>query len=504
VNQRWRRIAIFAAFLARSLPAETISGRVLEDHSGAPLASADVRVFRVGAHEAAADLETDAAGRFGASDLPPGEYRVEVSKRNYIGATTLVRAGGSPLVRLVRCGVMAGQIGDQHGQPVTGAHVFAMPFGGASVTAHAEADEKGKYRLNNLPPGRYAVAVTYGASTMAVGSSGSAAVLPEVGSGVLFYPDNTQPRPFTVAGGEEYRNVDFAVTPGALSSVSGKVDKASANGRFWLALTPIGQPALAAAVTQAEPDGSFHFEGIPVGSYNLFAAGPANARSTQGAILGPEPLFARVRVDISGQTIEGLSPGVESGRSVDFALRAAHAGGSKTCPASAQVRLTSLEDWAVAFEYAAEVGPQGTRIDRLAPARYRIDVENLGDRCYAAASQILDLTRERGSEPVEVLVTPAGEIRGLLTGAAADVGYAVVLLPSAPGTDDAIRVAFPDHEFRFGFAGLRPGPYRIAAHDTGEDAKVRWVPNLAQMIEIRVPGGVPTDVELPAPRLEKP
>ena len=501
----WRLIAVFATLLARSGSAETIGGRVLEDHSGAPVASADVRVFKVGVREAVADLDTDGDGRFRASDLAPGEYRLDVSKDNYVAATVRIRTGGETLsVRLVRCGVIAGLVVDQQGQPVTSAYVFAISSVRASAAAHARVDERGRYRLYNLPPGRYAVAVAYGASTMAIGSTGSAAGLSDLGSGVLFYPNNTQPRLFAISGGEEHRNIDFNVTPGTLASVSGKVEQASANGRFWLALTPVGRPELAAAVTQAEPDGNFRFEGIPVGSYYLFASGPANARSAQGAVLGPEPLFARTSVDVVGHAIEGLSLAVERGRSVDFVLRAVHAEGGDACPPSAQLSLTSLEDWGVMFAYRTQVGPQGARIDRLAPGRYRIEVEKLGGRCYGTVSQILDLTGEPDSKPVEVPVAPAGEIRGRLTGAAAAVRYAVMLLPSEPDKDDTLQVVFPDREGRFGFTGLRPGPYRIAAQRAAEDPKARWVSDLALMVEIRVPGGVPTDVELPAPKLEKP
>ncbi len=501
----WWLIVAFASMMARSGQAEPIDGRVLEDHSGAPVISADVRVFKLGAREVVADLDTDGDGRFRAPDLAPGEYRLEISKRNYIGATVHIRTGGGSLfVRLVRCGVISGQIADQQGQPVTGAYVFAMPFARAAAAGHALVDDLGRYRLYDLPPGRYAVAVAYGASTMAVGSTGSAAALPEAGSGVLFYPDNTQPRFFAISGGEEHRNIDFTLTPATLASISGKVEHAFPDGRFWLALTPVGQPALAAAVTQAQPDGSFQFQGIPTGSYYLFAAGPANARGAQGALLGPEPLFARMHVDVVGQNIEGLSLAAKSGRSVEFVLRAARAGDGDACPRSGQVRLISLEDWAVMFAYRAEIGPQGAMIYHLAPGRYRIEVEGLGNRCYSAATQTLDLTRETDAKPVEVLVTPAGEIRGRLTGATADVRYTVVLLPSEPDRDDTLQIAFPGREGRFEFAGLRPGRYRIAAQPAEKDLKARWVSDLALMAEIRVPGGVPTDVELPAPKPEEP
>jgi hypothetical protein len=58
-------------------------------------------------------------------------------------------------------------------------------------------------------------------------------------------------------------------------------------------------------------------------------------------------------------------------------------------------------------------------------------------------------------------------------------------------------VAFADEQGRFEFAGLRPGHYRIAAQLAAGAAKARWVNDVAHMIEIDVPGGILTEVELP-------
>ena len=63
--------------------------------------------------------------------------------------------------------------------------------------------------------------------------------------------------------------------------------------------------------------------------------------------------------------------------------------------------------------------------------------------------------------------------------------------------DDLARLAFPDEAGRFEFAALRPGRYRIAAQLAAGAAKARWVSDIAHMIEIDVPGGTPTEVELP-------
>jgi protocatechuate 3,4-dioxygenase beta subunit len=58
-------------------------------------------------------------------------------------------------------------------------------------------------------------------------------------------------------------------------------------------------------------------------------------------------------------------------------------------------------------------------------------------------------------------------------------------------------LAFTDEQGHFEFAGLRPGRYRIAAQPAAGPAKARWVADFAHMMEIDVPGGVPTELELP-------
>ena len=44
-------------------------------------------MVKLGAPGLAADLETDGEGRFLAPELDPGEYRIEISRPNYVSAT---------------------------------------------------------------------------------------------------------------------------------------------------------------------------------------------------------------------------------------------------------------------------------------------------------------------------------------------------------------------------------------------------------------------------------
>jgi len=507
------KLAVLAA-LAATARADTLAGRVVEDHTGNPLASVEVKIFRTGSRYLAADLETDPEGKFEAPGLPAGEYRIEAAKANYVPSTVRPRsANATLLVRLVRCGIITGQVSDAQGQPLTGATVYALPkpAGGGPFRPFVElgqgnytlVDEQGQYRLFNLPPGEYAVAVAYGASTLAVGSSGSARVHPGVGCGVQIYPVSTRPQIFPVSGGEEYANIDFSIAPGAVFTVSGKVD--APPGVYWVALTPVDSPALAAAVTQSERNGTFKLEGVPPGSYQITGAGPSNARSAMGGIMGKDPLYGRSRVDVGGDT-EGVTITLQKGRTATVVLRVEELKdapqGAHACPATAEVAISPLEDWAAYLQRTVPVSVgQPQTIDNLAPARYRMTAAKLGDACYQAAEAVLDLTGSASPTAMPVMVAAAGSIRGQLEGTPSAEDWTVTLVAADPlAGEQPVRAALPDAEGKFTFAGLQPGRYRIAAQRVPAGGPAaRWVSG-AGMTEIQVAAGKPTEIKLPLRR----
>jgi hypothetical protein len=109
---------------------------------------------------------------------------------------------------------------------------------------------------------------------------------------------------------------------------------------------------------------------------------------------------------------------------------------------------------------------------------------------------VVDLNRDSGG-PVTVELGASGAIRGTLRGAANAKDFAVMLVVEEASGDDPARLAFPDEAGRFEFEGLRPGRYRIAAQLAAGAATAHWVSDIAHMIEIDVPGGTPTELELP-------
>lgn len=474
-------------------------------------------MVKLGAPGLAADLETDGEGRFVAPELDAGEYHIEISRPNYVSATLRLNLTGAELsstVRLIRCAAVTGQVTDRGGQPVRGATVFALakpagetpPERDFTPGHYSAADARGNYRLFNLPPGQYQIAVSYGASSTTVGSMGDTPAATAYGSGFQFYPSNARPQWLALAPGEERRNLGFQVYGAALFSLSGKVDFADPKASFWLALSSPEQPAIAVAVAIADKTGNFRFNGIPSGSYNLFASGPAGGYGGRGAVLAADPVFVRVPVTIGGQNVAGLRVAPEKGRPVRFTLRLASSssGGPAACPTAAKLALSPTEDWAANIGATVNVKSGSEETVSLAPSRYSMTVSGLGETCVNVSEPVLDLTGAGAANPVTISIAPAGSIRGRLdTGGQPPSDFAIVLT-SADSLDPANRVlaTVPDAASKFAFTNLRPGKYRIAAHPAGEATSARWLAD-AQTLEVEMRGGSTVEIDLAAPAPEK-
>lgn len=476
-----------------------LDGRVVQDHSGAAVGSAEVRVLRAGDRVLIADLESDSQGRFQAAGLAAGRYRIEISKSNFVGVEAEVRVAAegatAAVVRMVRHAVITGQAFDQDGRPLAGARVRAIRQttpGVLRVTSAgswpktAAVDEQGRYRLTGLAPGAYVVALTFGASTDAMGMTGNAMTRAVAGSGYQLYPSNAKPMVFQIEGGEEQAGIDFALPLTPLGEVRGKLELPAGQqgGRFWVALTPADQTGLAVAVTEADRDGTFHFSGVPGGAYHVLAAGPTTGRGPRGAILGNEPWFGRTQIQTGPQDVEGVAVAMEKGRQVTLQLKVDPA--ATGCAAAAEVTLAALEDWGSDVDRHVTVRIGGPTVVRdLTPARYQVSVRQEGGACYGAAETTLNAG---AVETVELRLAEAGKIRGRL--ASAKGGEVVVL--SGDAAVGTVRSVTPGEDGSFQFSGLAPGRYRVAARAAG--GRVRWIGSAPGAQEVQVQPGKTVEV----------
>jgi hypothetical protein len=479
---------------------------VVQDDNDAPVASAEIRIYRQGAAGLVADLETDSSGQFSIAKLAPGDYRIEAAKSNHAGASLSISHPSSAFtVRLVRYAAISGRVAAADNQPLGSASVRLLTRSAEGVlkrfrnpAGDAAPDSSGRYRLYGIPPGDYVLAVSYGASTEAVGSTSSVPPLSAAGSGLLLYPDNANPRMFEIRGGEDLSGTDFIVAPGPLSIVKGRVEGASDQVRFWVALTPLERLAIAAAVAPAAADGTFELRGIPSGSYYLSASGPVRGYGTMGAVLSGEPLYARMQIQVSGQDIENATLVPEPGVSASVGLRVAESAAAD-CPAAATVSLESLEDWGASFDRQIRVSRAApTVVGRLPRGRFSLVASQLGARCYQTNEVTLDVG-SRGGEPVDIQLGRAGLVRGRVSRPAHGDITVVLSAAAKSGGQNSLQAAVPGSDGRFTFAALPPGRYRVGVRRNDGARDVRWLADGGVMIEIEVAGGSEVEVDLQAP-----
>jgi hypothetical protein len=157
-----------------------ISGVVVDAATKEPLADAVVALAAGGNRNAAERQMTDARGRFVFRDLPAGDgYVIQVTKAGYFDGRHGPAGSRTPRpialtegqwfadarVELVRPGAIAGQVVDEHGEPLVGAFVrtyLQILVAGRpqlAVSQTTKTDDRGMYRLSGLAAGRYIVSV---------------------------------------------------------------------------------------------------------------------------------------------------------------------------------------------------------------------------------------------------------------------------------------------------------------------------------------------------------
>lgn len=160
----------------RALPGApvSVSGYVLEATTGKPISGVEVTIYL----QTAVSTTTNAEGSFHFDNIPPGTYSFGTYKGGY--AAEVIRYGnrritlepGQPrtdmVLRLQRTGTLSGRILDPNGRPVVQVNVSVLryayrefhrePLGVARFAGRA-TDDRGEFRLFDVPAGEYFVIV---------------------------------------------------------------------------------------------------------------------------------------------------------------------------------------------------------------------------------------------------------------------------------------------------------------------------------------------------------
>jgi hypothetical protein len=187
-----------------------ILGQVIDGDTGGPVGGAVVmlRAMTPGIGMQPAYVFADGDGRFMFSGVAPGDYGMNLFLAGYILAqhgqrrpvgpsSALTVTANQPVTdvtaRMWRAAAISGVVFDEAGEPAVGVAVRALRVtmaGGRRVVApagppQAMTDDRGMYRLANLPPGQYYVlapSTTRSVATSTVRWYGEASVVPDEGT----------------------------------------------------------------------------------------------------------------------------------------------------------------------------------------------------------------------------------------------------------------------------------------------------------------------------------
>jgi len=303
----------------------TVRGKVLATDTGAPIARAQITLRRNGSGSSAYSTSTDAGGLYEIHNLDPGNYSASASKAGFLNAT--LKRGNLFLAEdqevkdvdflLLRGAVITGTVVDDHDEPIPGVSVQAMMKNYnqgrlylQSRGVSAPSDDRGHYRIHDLPAGRYYVQAV---------KRNSPEPAPHYAT-VLYSGVSrvTDAQAIKLAGGDEAANIKLQMHEAPVFSVSGRVvDSTSGQpaGGAFVNIGPEDYSAGGSSVnTTAGPDGTFHLTEVTPGYYRL-SSNLRNATVQQQPQQQPIATAMRM-VQVSDRNINDLTIRLGPGASI--------------------------------------------------------------------------------------------------------------------------------------------------------------------------------------------
>ena len=470
----------------------------------------------------------DDDGRFAFSGLAPGRYTVAAARNGWItmtygakrplgsGTAVPLKAGerASIIVRLPRGSVITGIVTDEQGRPAPDLTVRAMRYAVQSgerrlVNAGVPSmtDERGVYRIYNLPAGEYIVGSSMGAARASEQDAEIRLTTdldvryalsdpqqhvpppPERAANYAptYYPGTVSPMeasPVVVRAGEEREGIDLAIQLTPTVRVEGTVmmpDGTPPAGPAIVSLVASGPGQTVAGIaieslklTRPQEDGTFEFSNVAPGRYAIVTR------------IGTT-LSAAAEIAVTGERVGGVSlvlgPGIGVAGTVRFE------GTSLVPPPPASVRVTLQP---VQAEGITRVAPNATLqpdgrflLQGATPGRYRLVASAGGRPGWTLRSSIvngqdtLDLPIVlQPNQNVGDAVITFSDTMARLTGTLQNVAgaaapeYTIVLFPADQSLwlpqSRRIQATRPAADGTYGFRDVPAGDYLIAAVDDAE------------------------------------
>ena len=468
------------------------SGSVHSATTGEPLGGAALTLRSLGEnHRLSRTAVTDSAGGFAFVGLPAGPYELTIGKPGYRGVIGdagrfEVRDGeetGGLAFLLRPKASISGRIVDWVDEPVAEAEVraYVLAFEAGSVrlvlAATADTDDRGAYRLIDLPAGKFVIQASppRGDSPAArFYANTPAAYFPGV-------PTPAQALPVSVSWGQELSSIDLALPNIAGFTAGGLVSDAATGGpcgrctvrvfqREGNFLAELPNPA------QVAPDGVFGISGLPNGEYTLIA----HRRGSGGF-----PAAANVAVNGRHVADARLVTGIRRSVRGVIALENPPDGIDPTAWTPRLISPGFAPFWPEADGRVED--DRSFESSDLPPATYDLVLDGLPPGAYvretrsgsqpAAGGEVV-VPADGPAPDVRVLVAfDAATLTGRIAGAGATpggtAGARVHLLPDANSTPYAVqRTHRTQADGSFVFDSVVPGEYTVYALPAGSDAQI--------------------------------
>jgi Carboxypeptidase regulatory-like domain len=478
----------------------TVSGMVIRSQDSAPLKNATVHLANDVDREHRIATKTFADGHFALRNVPPGQYKLRVSRNGYVeqelnqrkpgdpGATFTLRAGQriSDLVfKLARAAVITGKVFDEDGEPMVGVSVravrreFSKGRKGFGFASENTTDDLGEFRLFGLAPGRYYISAQLSAWDHIVGDpefSGSDKNIGEKGYTKVYYPsalEVAKASSIYVKEGEEVPSIDIFMKEVTVYSVRGKVQYLfphRGTGDTQIMITRRAQnPGWEIVGEQilVKADGSFQIPELAPGEYTVRAY-----------FFDQEKFYSTQEdIDVVNADVDGLTLSLAQG--TDIAGHLLWDGKPSLEGERASVYLSSEESdvygrggWAHVEEnnqFTMKEVSQGT---------FRIEVNGISKDCYikevhfgetSLPDHVLHVKRGLVG-PLDVTISSKGaRLQGMVTNdeSLPVAGVWVVAVPeeSKRNLRELFKSVTTDQYGRYDLRGLAPGKYAIFSWD---------------------------------------
>ncbi|MEI9976561.1 MAG: carboxypeptidase-like regulatory domain-containing protein [Ignavibacteriota bacterium] len=365
----------------------TLSGTVV-DGAGKPMPGVELNL--ISPWKNVGDPVTSGAeGQFAFRGVEAGEYLlsadvfgigfVRYGESNNSGALSAIRLGGehgdkSVVFRILQRGSIEGVIRDEFGDPMQRINVTAArPVwrGGHIVTgvsSQSTTDDRGRYRLGNLPPGDYIVCADMRAS------------YPAPVAGPLDYGARVENRSYVrtcnralqLASGQRAQ-VDLVPTVGILATVRGHVRNLPPLTGFGVNLVGDEQFRNQVGGSVDISQSTFTIRGVAPGRYRLRAQTFANT---------PNSLVAEMILDVGGSDIDGLELDLAAEAAVQLTFAGVPQGHSNEVGAT--VQAVGNNQIQVGYTQNKDGGIQ---VRGLPPGAYRLIVSSPADTCVESVRQ---------------------------------------------------------------------------------------------------------------------